>query len=197
MRPLANSRRGWGEDSGGRRPEASGRAGGERLTMLASVRDARMRTAYAIAYCSAGKPHASKAQRVQYMATTIGVAGVDVRGDVAERMPEVRTHRRVGEQSWTKILSVGTGVPSGGAKRAHRLRAHECPRLGPRLLPGALDVPGQLRGVGCCGVLASGAVSRETGYKARIGRSAARVGIGSVAGPVRGLVPRSVSKPGG
>ena len=47
--------------------------------------------------------------------------------------------------SWTNILSAGTGAPSAGASDPDRVGHVERPEPSPGLLPGAFDLPGQLR----------------------------------------------------
>ena len=104
-----------------------------------------------------GQAERVEAQRVQHIAARHPeVAGVDVGGDVAERVPDVQPlTRRVGEHVLDEHLVGGHRRSVRRRQRPHRVGHVEGALLRPRLLPGTLDLPGQRRGVSVLGGVGS------------------------------------------
>ena len=96
-----------------------------------------------------GQPEGVEAQGMQHIAARHPViARVDVGGDVAQRVPDVQAlTRRVREHVLHEHLVHGHYRPVLRCQRTHRVGHVERARLHPRLLPGALDLPGHLRRV--------------------------------------------------
>jgi hypothetical protein len=90
-----------------------------------------------------------EAERVQHQpALHAHEAGVDVGGDVAERVPDMQAGARgVGEH----VEHVQPLAPDPVGRPGRRVGDHEGPALGPPPLPARLDLAGQLGGVAAGG----------------------------------------------